>query len=144
MPLAAARLSIRLPCACSKGHHIWLRCALTNRLQLYYRMGLAHVFAGGCSEPNDGCADTASMSGPNYNCYPRGSGNIPNSCKPTPDDTTVDPVNKCAAFLFLSQQAGPSSCHSACGCAQVWRLRAATCWISEFHSIPQGMLPWML
>ena len=34
------------------------------------RMGLGHVFSGGCSEINDGVTDTAQMSGPNCEQHP--------------------------------------------------------------------------
>ncbi len=68
------------------------------------RMGLAHVFAGGCTETNDGCDDTAQMSGPNYNCYLGGT--LPNTCPGRPaNQPKFDPVNKCA------------------GCQLAWRLR---------------------
>ena len=58
------------------------------------RLGLSHVFTGGCSQPNDGCSDTAQQAGADYNCYPRGA-TLPNSCpnKPT-TQPLYDPVNK--------------------------------------------------
>lgn len=47
------------------------------------RLGLGHVFTGGCSETNDGCTDTAQMSAPNYTCFPKGA-KKPNSCPRRP------------------------------------------------------------
>jgi hypothetical protein len=58
------------------------------------RLGLSHPFTGGCSQPNDGCTDTAQQAGADYNCYPKGA-TLPNSCpnKPT-NQPLYDPVNK--------------------------------------------------
>jgi hypothetical protein len=55
-------------------------------------MGLGHVFNGGCSEINDGVADTAQMSGPN--CEP-----LPASCGKA---CTTLPVFCCMQLMLLS------------------------------------------
>jgi hypothetical protein len=88
LPLAACR-------ECSRAvFEVW-KALLIIGVVCFGRMGLAHVFAGGCTETNDGCDDTAQMNGPNYNCYLGGT--LPNTCPGRPSNQPkFDPVNKCA------------------------------------------------
>ena len=52
--------------------------------------GLLHTFQNGCSEPNDGCSDTAEEAQPQYDC----PSPAPNTCpgKP-PGQPVLDPIH---------------------------------------------------
>ncbi len=52
--------------------------------------GLLHTFQGGCTEPNDGCSDTAEEVAPQFNCPTQ----IPSSCPGRPrNQPPQDPIH---------------------------------------------------
>ena len=85
------------------------------------RMGLGHVFSGGCSEINDGVTDTAQMSGPNCEQHAAAWGKA------------CIPAFSLSGMQLTLQTPAPATCMARHRHAE----RALLCWCRQL--LPQGV-----